>query len=155
MTHLVKYTKSDGQTGEHETEELADAIAQVERLRNHEGVESARIFRIEEIAFEFKPYYRVEIGGPADSAAAHSDVTVPPAAADAKVGAPAAENATESPAADEIPANTGEADSSTADEATSMIDPWADAPPPPPPPAGDAEPEAEPVSTGRRGLFSR
>ena len=63
VPHLVKYSKADGQTGNHEVEELHEAIAYVERLRNDEGIDAARIYRIEEVQFEFRPYFRVELGG--------------------------------------------------------------------------------------------
>ena len=65
MPHLVKYSKADGQQGDHEVEELHDAIAYVERLRNEQGIEGAKIYRIEEVQFEFRPYYRVELGSAA------------------------------------------------------------------------------------------
>ena len=66
MSHMVIFRSTDGKSGYHQTEELDEAIRFVERLRNAEGVEQARIFRLEEVAFEFRPYYRVEVGsGPA------------------------------------------------------------------------------------------
>jgi len=65
VPHLVKYSKADGQTGNHEVDELHEAIAYVERLRNDEGIDGARIYRIEEVQFEFRPYFRVELGGAA------------------------------------------------------------------------------------------
>ena len=39
----------------------------VERLRNSENVEQARIFRMEEVGFEYRPYFRVEVAGSASS----------------------------------------------------------------------------------------
>jgi hypothetical protein len=41
---------------------LDDAVRFVESLRNDQNVEQARIFRMEEIPFEFQSYYRVELG---------------------------------------------------------------------------------------------
>lgn len=160
MTHLVKYTNSEGHTGEHEIEELQDAIAHVERLRNEQGVASARIFRIEEIAFEFKPYYRVELGGSAVDPASGSRGTAAAGSPAEPAPAPlAAETAAEDAAhsaAGAAPAHSAPADAVAAEGAAPpMIDPWADAPPPPPFPANETPAEAEPVSTGRRGLFSR
>src|SRR5207302_680243 len=51
----------DGQQSYHETDELGAAIAYVEHLRNDEGVDHARIFKLAEVSFEFRPYFRVEI----------------------------------------------------------------------------------------------
>ena len=61
MSHMVIYSGPDGQPGYHEADEIGQAITYVERLRNNEGVEQARIFRMEEVGFEFRPYYKVEI----------------------------------------------------------------------------------------------
>jgi hypothetical protein len=58
---MVIYSGPDGQPGYHEADEIGQAITYVERLRNNEGVEQARIFRMEEVGFEFRPYYKVEI----------------------------------------------------------------------------------------------
>lgn len=63
---MVSYRGADGQQGYHETDELSEAIAYVEHLRNDEAVDHARIFKLDEVSFEFRPYYRVEIAdGPA------------------------------------------------------------------------------------------
>ena len=168
MPHLVKYSNADGQPADHEVGELHDAIAYVERLRNEQGIEGAKIFRIEEVQFEFRPYYRVELGSaamfapsnPAPSAPAASVPTTGPLpeAPAAPAWAPPAET-------EPAPAGAAEADAPTEADADSMaapaaalladaepapmVDPWADAPPPPP--AADAEHAAN----GRRGLFGR
>src|ERR671910_2383048 len=70
MPFLVMYRRSDGSS----CHELADAIDEaalfVERLRNNDGVEDdIRIFRMEEISFAFRPYYKVELGLPEKQAA--------------------------------------------------------------------------------------
>ena len=62
MSHMVIFRSADGKSGYHQTEEIEEAVRFVERLRNAEGVEQARIFRLEEVSFEFRPYYRVEVG---------------------------------------------------------------------------------------------
>jgi hypothetical protein len=70
-------------------EELADAVSFVEKLRNDRGVDKVQIFRTEEVRFDFKPYYRVELGalgagpapaalGPVPAAPAMSTMTPPP-----------------------------------------------------------------------------
>ncbi len=61
MSHMVIYRGSDGKPGYHQTDDIHDAVAFVERMRNDSGVEHARIFRLEEVVFEYKPYYRVEL----------------------------------------------------------------------------------------------
>ena len=62
MSHMVIYRGSDGKPGYHQVDDIHDAVSFVEEMRNNEGVDHARIFRLEEVNFEFKPYYRVEIG---------------------------------------------------------------------------------------------
>jgi hypothetical protein len=59
---MVIFRSSEGKAGYHPAETLEDAARFVERLRNAEGVEQARIFRLEEVTFEFKPYFKVEVG---------------------------------------------------------------------------------------------
>jgi len=58
---MVSYRGTDGKQSYHQVDELADAIKYVEHLRNDESVDHARIFKLEELSFEFRPYYRVEI----------------------------------------------------------------------------------------------
>lgn len=61
MSHMVIYRGVDGKPGYHQTDDIHDAVGFVERMRNEEGVEHARIFRLEEVVFEYRPYYRVEL----------------------------------------------------------------------------------------------
>jgi hypothetical protein len=162
VAHLVRYRTADGTSADHEVNELADAIAHVERLRNEEGIEGARIFKIEEVAFEFKPYFRVEIGtaaAPSALTATTTPAAAPVPAAPAKVDAPAADaepamapvwappvETTADMEADRVPAHLA-ADVADADI---TVDPWADAPPP------RAEEESTVANgSGRRGLFGR
>lgn len=63
MSHMVIYRGSDGKPGYHQTDDIHDAVGFVESMRNDKGVEQARIFRLEEVVFEYKPYYRVELAG--------------------------------------------------------------------------------------------
>jgi hypothetical protein len=58
---MVIYRSGDGQPGYHQAEELDEAAKFVERLRNGDGVDSARIFHMEEVNFDFRPYFKVEI----------------------------------------------------------------------------------------------
>ena len=61
MAHMVIYRGADGKPGYHQTDEIHDAIGYVERIRNQEGVEHARIFRLDEVVFEYQPYFRVQL----------------------------------------------------------------------------------------------
>jgi hypothetical protein len=58
---MVSYRNPDGKQSYHQTDELSDALQYVEHLRNAEAVEHARIFKMEELSFEYRPYYRVEL----------------------------------------------------------------------------------------------
>ena len=73
---MVSYRSSDGKQSYHQTDELSDAMQYVEHLRNAEGVEHARIFKMEELSFEYRPYYRVELASalpPPPAVAAETD----------------------------------------------------------------------------------
>jgi hypothetical protein len=59
---MVIFRASDGKPGYHQTEGLEESVRFVERLRNSENVDQARIFHMDEVAFNFKPYYKVELG---------------------------------------------------------------------------------------------
>jgi hypothetical protein len=61
MPHMVIYRSSDGKPGYHQAEALEEAVRFVEHLRNSEQAAEARIFRMHEVAIEFKTYYRVEV----------------------------------------------------------------------------------------------
>ena len=61
MSHMVIYRGADGKPGYHQTDDIHDAVMYVEGLRNDKEVDHARIFRLEEVTFEYKPYYRVEL----------------------------------------------------------------------------------------------
>ena len=71
MSHMVIYRGVDGKPGYHQTDDIHDAVNFVEQMRNEEGVEHARIFRLEEVVFEYRPYYRVELTN--DSLPANSE----------------------------------------------------------------------------------
>jgi len=75
---MVTFTSPEGRKGYHQVEDLDEALAFVERLRNSEGVSDAQVFRMEEVQFEIKQYYKVEVVGAGGPAAAAS---VPPVVA--------------------------------------------------------------------------
>ncbi len=67
MSHMVIYRGIDGKPGYHQTDDIHDAVGFVEQMRNEDGVEHARIFRLEEVVFEYRPYFRVELADLAGS----------------------------------------------------------------------------------------
>ena len=81
MSHMVIYRGVDGKPGYQQAEDIHDAVTFVEQMRNGEGVEHARIFRLEEVTFEYRPYYRVELSaggmGPAVGAGAAAAASMP------------------------------------------------------------------------------
>lgn len=147
VAHMVIFQRSDGTAGYHQCDELNQAVQYVETIRNNEGVEHARIFRMEEVSFDFKPYFRVEIG---DGATVESAA---PAAETSIADAPAADvPAAEAPGTDEF--TTPEpADAYASDSALP-------APPPMPDPlaplvAPDDAVDDDAAVGARRGLFGR
>ena len=77
MPFMVIYSTSDGATCHEQADAIDEAALFVERLRNKEGIEEIRIYRMEEISFAFRPYYKVELGMPERQAERPS--TTPPA----------------------------------------------------------------------------
>src|SRR5205085_2738277 len=63
VAHMVIFRRPDGKPGYHQADGVDDAVRFVEMLRNQEQVTDSRIFRMEEVPFEFRPVYRVEIVG--------------------------------------------------------------------------------------------
>ncbi len=61
MSYLVIANSATGEPTYREVDDLDAAVGTVEQLRNDEGVEQARICRLEDVPFEFRPYYRVQV----------------------------------------------------------------------------------------------
>jgi hypothetical protein len=61
---MVIFQTPDGNPGYNQFETIDEAVRFVEVLRNEQGVENARMFALEEVKFDFKPYFRVEIDPP-------------------------------------------------------------------------------------------
>jgi hypothetical protein len=59
--HMVVFTSAEGRPSYYQTETLDDAIKFVERVRNTEGVEDAKLFRMAEIPLQVKTYVKVEL----------------------------------------------------------------------------------------------
>ena len=64
MPFMVIYRTSDGSSNFEQADAIDEAALFVERLRNKEGIDQIRIYRMEEISFAFRPYYKVELGMP-------------------------------------------------------------------------------------------
>lgn len=94
MSHMVIYRGVDGKPGYHQTDDIHDAVSFVEQMRNEEGVEHARIFRLEEVVFEYRPYYRVELTNGA-ALPENGNGTAELAGGSAQVGAGSGEAASE------------------------------------------------------------
>ena len=62
MPFMVIYRTSDGSSSFEQADAIDEAALFVERLRNKEGIDEIRIYRMEEISFAFRPYYKVELG---------------------------------------------------------------------------------------------
>ena len=89
MPFMVIYSTSDGAPRYEQVEAIDEAALLVERLRNQEAIEEIRIFRMEPIDFNFRPYFKVELGMPERQASlVTSDATdVVPPSPDATLGA--------------------------------------------------------------------
>ncbi len=150
MSHMVIFQTADGNPGYNQFESVNEAVSFVETLRNEQGIENARMFALEEIKFELKPYYKVELqmlnaGAPAPKAA--------PAPA-----APAPAPAQPAPASPSATPGSGEPTTfgTFAPPAGAAPAPAAPAPTPaapaPTPPADEPSADSQPT---RRGLFGR
>ena len=64
MPFMVMYSTSDGTSCHEQADAIDEAALFVERLRNRDGIEEVRLYRMEEISFAFRPYYKVELGMP-------------------------------------------------------------------------------------------
>ena len=89
MRFMVTYSTSDGTPRYEQVDAIDEAALHVERLRNQDAIEEIRIFRMEEISFEFRPYYKVELEMPERQAGLVSAEILDtlPSSSDAAMGA--------------------------------------------------------------------
>lgn len=78
MEHLVRFTSPEGRDAYHQAANFDEALKFVERLRNNEGVDNVRLFRLHEIPLEFRAYYRVEVRAEGQDGATPEPPSVPP-----------------------------------------------------------------------------
>jgi hypothetical protein len=109
--HIVVFEGADRVPAYHRCDELADAVSFAEKLRNDRGVDQVQILRTEEIRFDFKPYYRIELGPAPATPSPAVEVTplaavLPPPPAMSPIAAPppAAQAAEERVTVDDIDA---------------------------------------------------
>jgi hypothetical protein len=171
VSYMVLYTGIDGRGAFDRCEELPEAVAEVERLRNEQSIEDAKIFRLEEVRFEIKQYFRVEIPGSANETPEPATATPVSVLADqmpwsaaAATGSAAAATGSAAAATGSAAAATGSAAAATGSAAAAEVPSMVIAPPPPPPPApaapmgfdgGTFASEDEAIVGSRRGLFGR
>ncbi|MFN8105398.1 MAG: hypothetical protein U0U69_13145 [Acidimicrobiia bacterium] len=70
MAHMVTFRAADGKQESGLHEDVDEAIAFVEQLRNGGGADDIRLFEVTEIPLEFRAYYKVELSGPGGPQAA-------------------------------------------------------------------------------------
>ena len=71
VSHIVIHDNIGGITQHRQSDDLGHAGAFVEELRNTADVEDAKLYALGEVAFEMKPYFKVEV----------VDAVIPPALA--------------------------------------------------------------------------
>lgn len=60
MAFMVIF-RTDGKPGYHQADELEGALRFVEHLRNNEGVDNAKVYRLDEVPIEVRTVYKVEL----------------------------------------------------------------------------------------------
>jgi len=146
VTHIVIHDGGDANTQYCQFDDVETAVSYLEELRNTEAVEDAKLFALDEVMFEVKQYFKVEVLDPAPVSA--DDTTVTPIVESLQTPEilPTAEDPTYVEAAVQAPIEATAVD--TTDPET-----------PEDPPVGFDEPIEAVVpggsSDGRRGLFGR
>jgi hypothetical protein len=131
MPFMIIYRTSDGVSRYEQSGAIDEAALFVERLRNKDGIDQIRIYRMEEIGFAFRPYYKVELGT--------SELERSAAPRDEKSRVEIVEALDRPAPQDAVPGENGDSGGSAAS-------------PPPPEAAATAEPAA---ASARQGLFGR
>lgn len=107
MSHMVIFQAPGGNPGYNQFDSLESAVDFVEQLRNDRDVTNVRIFALEEVKFEMRPYFKVELqalnsGAPAPSASPSASAPAAPGPAESET--PAASAAPSPPAPEPAPA---------------------------------------------------
>lgn len=157
--HMVIFQNPEGDPGYNQFESIEEAVSFVEKIRNEQGIDSIRIFELEEVKFDLKPYFKVELlalkaGSPTPAAAPAPAAAAPAPAAPAPAPAAAAP-APAAPAPSPEPASPFAAPASAPAPAPApegAYPPPSSAPAAPTPPADQPADDPQPT---RRGLFGR
>jgi hypothetical protein len=145
MPFMVIYRTSDGSSCFEQADAIDEAALFVERLRNKEGIDQIRIYRMEEISFAFRPYYKVELG------LAERQTTPTPSPSTASVVEAEGTDVDDVVPTDvEPPPADKDAGADVAEDGEAAEHPVSTLPAPPP--RGEGEPAG---ANGRRGLFGR
>ena len=86
--HMVIFQNPEGDPGYNQFESIDEAVSFVEKIRNEQSIDSIRIFELDEVKFDLKPYYKVELlalksGAPAQAPAPAPAAPAPSAPAPA------------------------------------------------------------------------
>ncbi len=152
--HMVIFQNPSGDPGYNQFESIEDAVGFVEKLRNDQGIDSIRIFELDEVKFDLKPYYKVELQALNAGSSAPSPQPAPVAAAPAPASPAPAPAAPAPPAPEPAPESSSPASPFAPPSEQSAPSPAAPPPPgaAPTPPADEPAEDAQPA---RRGLFGR
>ena len=61
MSHIVIHDDADGVTHYQQFADLTSTIGHVKTLRNHNGIDHARLFELQKMAYKIKTYFKVEL----------------------------------------------------------------------------------------------
>lgn len=172
--HMVIFQNPEGDPGYNQFESIDEAVSFVEKIRNEQSIDSIRIFELDEVKFDLKPYYKVELlalksGAPAPTAAPSPAAPAPAPAPSAPAPAAAAPAApapsAPAPAAPAPSAPAPSAPSSGTEQASPFAPPAGPSEQPSgfPPPSGSPaaptppadQPDDQSSQPTRRGLFGR
>ncbi|MPY92943.1 MAG: hypothetical protein GEV08_07710 [Acidimicrobiia bacterium] len=154
VSHMVIYRSADGKPKYQQVDDLQAAVSFVEKIRNEDGLEGTRIFRLEQVNFRFEPYYQVRV-----ETAGQQQAPVPPpppVTVPAGVPAPPTDSAAAPPPEAPAPAPAAPIDLTTPTPAPAPATSPASSgeAPSAPEPAVAAEESTE-TNGVRRGLFGR
>jgi hypothetical protein len=144
VSHMVIFQTPDGNPGYNQFESVDEAVRFVEKLRNDQGIENARMFALEEIKFELKPYFKVELKALGAGTAAGGS-SAPSAASPSPSPSPS-----HSPSAPPPPASSPSGAGETTSFGSPAAAPFSPPSEPAPPSVGGDDDQPQ-----RRGLFGR
>ncbi len=162
--HMVIFQNPEGDPGYNQFESIDEAVSFVEKIRNEQSIDSIRIFELDEVKFDLKPYYKVELlalksGAPAAAAAPAPSAPAPsaPAQAPAAAAPTAPAPSAQAPSAPTPPPGAEPASPfappTGQPEQSSGFPPPSGSPAAPTPPAD--QPDDQSSQPTRRGLFGR